>query len=349
MSFLKNTWYMFGFSDEITPEGFGHKTIAEEPVLVYRRTDGSLAAIRDLCPHRFVPLHLGRQIGDTIRCGYHGLQFGADGNCVKTPIPGAPIPKAACVPSYRVAERDTLVWVWLGAPELADEDLIPDFSFLADPARGNVGGYTHVAADYQLAIDNLSDLTHVQFVHETYQASEAFDRLQFRVEQEGDTVYTYLVFPDGRPSYAFTKAVSDPEAHIDLEFQTRWNLPSCIRLRIRGNPAGESQNRLFESISAHILTPETQRTSHYFYVNSRDYAVGDPTVDQRVRDWQHQGFDLEDKPMLETQQSCIRDQDIMTLGPVLLGTDAGAIRVRRILAARLKAEGLPSAPAERTA
>ena len=347
MPFLKNTWYLFGYSHEITAEAFCHRTIADEPVLVYRRTDGSLAAIRDLCPHRFVPLHMGKQLGDVIQCGYHGLQFGSDGMCVRTPT-GAPIPKAACVPSFRVVERDTLVWVWLGETA-ADEDLIPDFAFLGDPTRGNVGGYTYVEADYQLAIDNLSDLTHVQFVHASYQASEAFERLQFRVEQEGDTVYTYLTFPNGKPSYAFTKAVSDPEAPIDLHFQTRWNLPSCIRLKITGNPPGESQNQLFESMSAHILTPATERSSHYFFVNSRDYGVGDPAIDQRVRDWQRQGFDLEDKPMLEMQQRCIRDQDIMTLGPVLLSTDAGAIRVRRILASRLQAEGLPSAPAERTA
>lgn len=359
MPFLRNTWYVFGYADDITPEHFGHRTIVDQPVLVYRRPDGTLAALRDVCPHRFVPLHMGRQIGDAIQCGYHGLRFGPDGACVGMPIAGMPIPKAARVTAYPVVERHSLVWLWTGDPALADAGLIPDFSFLCDPARGNVRGYTHVDADYQLAIDNLSDLTHVQFLHAGYQASEAFERLQFKVDQVADTVYARLTFPNGRPPYAFQKAVADIEAPIDLCFETRWNLPSCVRLRITAHPAGahpagahpggDGGNRLFESMSAHILTPETERSAHYFFVNSRDYAVGDPEIDARVRAWQRQGFDVEDKPMLEAQQRRIADHDIMTLGPVLLPTDAGAIRVRRILAARMKAEGLPAAAAERGA
>ncbi|WP_372401897.1 hypothetical protein P7L64_02875 (plasmid) [Tistrella bauzanensis] len=149
-----------------------------------------------------------------------------------------------------------------------------------------------------------------------------------------------------RLPYAFQKAVADVEAPIDLTFETRWDLPSCVRLRITGSPAGAGGTVLFETMSAHILTPETECSAHYFFVNSRDYAVGDPEIDARVRAWQRQGFDVEDKPILEAQQRRIGGHDIMTLGPVLLPTDAGAIRVRRILAARMTAEGLPAAAAE---
>lgn len=347
MSFLKNTWYMFGLAEDVTTGAPAHKVIAEEPVLVFRKQDGSLSAIRDLCPHRFVPLHMGKQIGDVIQCGYHGLRFGGDGLCTHNPVAGAPIPKAAKVRAWQVAEKHTIIWVWLGE-DPADPAMIPDFSFLSDPARANVGGYTLAKADYQLCIDNLSDLTHVQFVHEEYQASDAFDRLTFDVRQEGDEVFAKLVFPGGHAPKVYLKAVQDPELLVDIVNQTRWSAPSCVKLTSSVHRAGEPEP-MAQIMSAHILTPETAKTSHYFYINSRDYAVGDPDADQNIRNWQKQGFTEEDKPMLEAQQRCIRDDDIMTLGPVLLPTDAAAIRVRRILANMMKAEGLPSAPAERHA
>jgi len=338
MPYLKNTWYMFGHSHEVTTEAFRNRTIADETLLVYRKTDNTLAAIHDLCPHRFVPLHKGRQIGDIIQCGYHGLEFGADGRCVKSPVAGSPISKSACVRSYPVVERDTIIWVWVGEPEKADENLLPDYSFLTEPNRRNVGGYLHTKANYQLSADNLLDLTHVQFVHESLQASEAFERAEIRVEQDEDSVTSYLTFPNGRPSVVFQNFL-DPEVPLDLVFEMRWNLPSCLRLKVTGNPPGEPENQQFETMSAHIVSPETEQTSHYFYINSRTTELDNPEKDEALRAWQEQGFIQEDKPMLEAQQRYIGDRDLMSLNPLGLKADAAAVRARRMLAERIAEEG----------
>ena len=337
MPFLKNTWYIFALSEEITHEAFVHRKIAGEDLLVYRQTDGTLAAIHDLCPHRFVPLHMGRQVGDTIQCGYHGLEFGADGRCVKNPVLDAPIPGKACVRSYPVIERDTIVWIWLGDPDSADAALVPDYGFLSEPGRRNVGGYLHTRANYQLSTDNLLDLTHVQFVHRSLQASEAFERLEFRVEQDTDSVTTWLTFPSGRPGPLFQKFL-DPETPLDLTFELRWNPPSCCRLRVTGNPPGESDKQIFETMSAHIVSPETEETSHYFYINSRTHDLDKPETDQALRDWQEQGFNQEDKPMLEAQQRFLGKRDLMSLEPVGLRTDGGALRARRLLTEKINLE-----------
>ncbi len=339
MHFLQNTWYMAGWADELGPEGaFVHRTIADQPILIYRRTDGSPAALADRCPHRFVPLHMGKQIGDTVQCGYHGLRFGPDGVCSHHPVAGATIPQKARVRSYPVVERHAGLWVWLGAAEAADAALIPDFAFLDDPARARVSGHMLTRANYQLAIDNLSDLTHVQFVHGEFQATEAFPQLKCEVEQQGNTVTVKLTFPGGRPPPFFRNAVADPEAPIDLVFEVRWDAPSCIRLTGRAFAAGDRQRPLFSAQSAHIVTPETAGTCHYFFANSRDYAVGDKAADERVREWQRIGFGEQDKPMLEAQQRYLGAADIMAMQPVLLGTDVGAVRIRRVLKALIEAE-----------
>jgi vanillate O-demethylase monooxygenase subunit len=340
MAFLQNTWTMIGWADELDA-GFVHRTVADQPVLVYRRQDGTPAALHDRCPHRIVPLHRGHQRGDAIECGYHGLRFGADGRCVQHPVEGQPIPAAAKVRAYPVAERHGILWVWLGDPARADVSRIADFAFLTDPRRSNVAGYAHMKANYLLSIDNLCDLTHVQFVHGEFQGSEAFSRLQVNVRQDGDTVFTTLTLPGGRPPPFFASAMADPEQPIDLVMTARWNAPGLIELTFLAYPPGRRDTPHFESRSAHIVTPESATTSHYFYVNSRSHALGDPGVDAHVREWQRIGFGEQDKPMLEAQQQCLGERDVLDFQPVLLGSDAGAMRVRRVLTALLEAEARP--------
>jgi phenylpropionate dioxygenase-like ring-hydroxylating dioxygenase large terminal subunit len=51
------------------------------------------------CPHRSAPLHMGKLIGDTVQCGYHGLHFGENGRCVLNPNREGMIPPRMGVPS----------------------------------------------------------------------------------------------------------------------------------------------------------------------------------------------------------------------------------------------------------
>ena len=77
---VRNAWYVAAWSTEIDDE-LRRFTILGDPVLLFRRTDGTVAALEDRCPHRLLPLSKGKRIGDTVQCGYHGLTFGADGKC----------------------------------------------------------------------------------------------------------------------------------------------------------------------------------------------------------------------------------------------------------------------------
>ncbi len=340
MNVLRNTWYAFGFPDELTT-GFLTRVVAGEPIVAYRLPDGTLAALQDRCAHRFVPLSMGRLVGDAIECAYHGLRYGPDGACVHSPVERTPIPRNARVRSYPIVERYGVLWVWLGERERADPASLPDFAFLEDKRRGNVGGTMHANANYELVIDNLADLTHIQYVHGEFQASEAFPRLTHAMRQDGDSVFKTLTLPAGQAPAIYHPGLPRADMLVDLTFEARWSPPSLVRLVISATPAGEPGPRLFEINSAHLVTPETATTCHYFYVNSRDHRVGDPEVDQQIREWQRIGFGQQDKPMLEAQQRSIGEADVMSLRPVLLPTDAGAIRARRVLAAKIAAEAAP--------
>lgn len=332
-NYLRNCWYVFAWAEEIRDAPLG-RTIAELPIVVFRAGE-TLVALEDMCPHRFVPLSRGLVVDGLLECAYHGLRFGASGRCMFNPL-GDP-PEAAKVRAYPVEERHGAVWIWTGNHDEADAALIPDFAFLTDPSRATVTGYTYARADYQLAIDNLADLTHVQFVHRDYQASEAYPRLKHETRQEGDEVYRAITFPGGRPA-PFFAGIVDPEHRIDVTMETRWSLPSLIKLTATVTEPGRPDAYLMGNDSAHLVTPERPGSCHYFYAHSRDYGVGDPAVDERVREWQRIGFGEQDKPILEAQQERVANRDLLKMRPVILPTDAGGVRSRRILAQRINAE-----------
>jgi phenylpropionate dioxygenase-like ring-hydroxylating dioxygenase large terminal subunit len=131
--FHMNAWYAAAWDVDIKPALFP-QTICGEKVILYRKADGEVAALEDSCWHRrLVPLSRGRLDGDTVVCGYHGMKFNAQGRCVYTPFQ-QPIGSAAGIRAYPVATRHRLVWLWMGAPALADPLLLPDMHSNEDPA-----------------------------------------------------------------------------------------------------------------------------------------------------------------------------------------------------------------------
>ena len=53
--FLTNSWYVAASGHEIGRTPFA-RTILNQPVVLYRREDGSAAALEDRCCHRHLPL-----------------------------------------------------------------------------------------------------------------------------------------------------------------------------------------------------------------------------------------------------------------------------------------------------
>ena len=175
--FLQNCWYVAAWSKDIGRELRAEAYLGENVVL-YRQEDGTPVALENACPHRKLPLSDGNLKGDHVECGYHGLTFDCAGTCVAAPTQADAIPRRAVVKSYPVVDRYRLLWIWMGDPELANEDDIYDFPPLSD--KGNWKGfekeaYLHYDANWLLIVDNLSDFSHVAFVHtNTLGGSEAY-------------------------------------------------------------------------------------------------------------------------------------------------------------------------------
>ena len=105
-TYLRNAWYVAAWADDLAEGQLLGRTILKEPIVLYRKADGNVAALQDRCPHRFAPLHMGKVVrGDRIQCPYHGLEFDASGACVLNPHGTKNIPSArACAQLSRDRE-----------------------------------------------------------------------------------------------------------------------------------------------------------------------------------------------------------------------------------------------------
>src|SRR5271169_6586092 len=84
--FVRNAWYVAARSAEVQQCLMPLKLLGERVVL-FRTPDGAVVALEDACPHRKLPLSMGRLLGDRVECGYHGLTFDRTGTCTR--VPGA--------------------------------------------------------------------------------------------------------------------------------------------------------------------------------------------------------------------------------------------------------------------
>lgn len=351
MTYLLNTWYLAGWASELTPGALLPRTLLDERIVLYRDDGGAAHALQDRCPHRFAPLSLGKLCNGQVQCGYHGLQFGADGQCTRNPHGDGRIPKAAIVRAYPIVERYTGLWIWMGDPTGADEALIPDFGASMDPSKRVVGnGYLHVKANYMLEVDNILDLSHIQYLHGGNLGSESVASAETAIEQVESAVYSKRLVRNERLTEALEKQYRLPPGQpIDRWLDTRWNAPATMELWVGAAPAGSPDPRSVGKRQpyAHIFTPETARSTHYFFATSYPMRMGEEAHQRAIADIEflRQPFAAEDQPMLEAQQSAMGDSEFWSLKPVLLSGDAPAVRARRVLDSLIKAEQGASAPA----
>src|ERR1700677_426623 len=330
MRWLLNCWYVAAWADELPSDARLARTLLERPVLLFRDPGGQVHALADRCPHRHAPLSRGKGEDRVVHCGYHGLAFdGATGKCVHNPH--GPIPSSLAVEAYRVTERHKLLWIWMGNRERAEESAIPDLSF-ADtaPVHAFSKGYMRAAADHRLLEDNILDLTHGDYWHANTLGGGSFTRTRANVEERGNTVFVQWLAKNEQAIPIFRSEMPDLDMLTDMITDVLWHPSGVMLLNGAVTPAGAPRENGIATSNAHIMTPETATTTHYFYCNSRTYRTADADYNAAVAAGLRLAFETEDKPMIEAQQSRIRGADLLDSRPALLPMDLAAVRARRI-------------------
>jgi phenylpropionate dioxygenase-like ring-hydroxylating dioxygenase large terminal subunit len=335
--FPRNAWYMAGWSEELSGQMLSRR-LFDRQIVLFRKRDGSIAALADRCPHRFAPLSRGERVGDAIQCGYHGLTFDGSGACIRNPF-AEKIPAAAKVQSWAVVERDDIIWVWAGEPADADAAGIPDFSMTANSATVKaVHGYTLIEAPYEFATDNLMDLSHIEFVHKgTFAGDGVIFAGAHSVKEEGDTLRSNWWMP-GVKAPPHTQGIYPPDMITDHWLDMRWNAPASMQLEIGATPAGAPRDSGVIVQQVHIVTPASATTAHYFWATTRIHDLESAEVDNFLLQLFGQAFDEEDKPIIKAAYDSLEGQDFWDAQPLSLGIDAGGTRARRKIQAMLKAE-----------
>lgn len=328
--FLTDQWYVAAETGEVGREPFA-RILLGEPVVLYRREDGTPIALEDRCCHRRAPLHKGEVVGDALRCGYHGFVFDGDGSCAA--IPGqSRIPPEARVRSYPVVEKYGWIWVWTGDPARADASLIPDFHWRQDPAWAATGSHIPIACNYLLIVDNLLDLSHVAFVHAgTIGTDDSDAKLSF--DRGDDHVRITRLASDVPPPPLYVK--QGFEGAMDQTKIISFAPPSFVWIDISSvETAADGRNARSAHLNIlNLITPETEVSSHYFWASARDFEIDNGTLTEFMFRETEKAF-FEDRDILEAQQRCI---DLDPSAPTIdVNGDAGGLQARRIVARRLE-------------
>ena len=343
-----DAWYVTAWDHEVTSRSPLGRTVAGRPLALWRTADGSVSALADACWHRLAPLSKGTVLGEELQCSYHGLRYNRAGRCTSMPAQRTVNPSAV-VPSFPVVERYRFVWVWPGDPDLADPASIPDMHQMDSPDWAGDGETIHALCNYQLVLDNLMDLTHEEFVHSSSIGQDALSESEFEVTHDERRVTVSRWMHDIEPPPFWLKNMRDRfpefEGLVDRWQIIHFEAPSTICIDVGVAEAGTGaqdgdRSRGVNGFVMNTITPETARTSHYFWAFMRNYRLDSQRITTELRDGVHGVFG-EDEEMLVAQQEGIDANPDHTF--YSLNIDAGGMWVRRILDRMLDAEGRPSA------
>jgi phenylpropionate dioxygenase-like ring-hydroxylating dioxygenase large terminal subunit len=340
--FLRNCWYVAAWDHELIDNKLVRRTILGDNLVLYRGDSGATVALADRCAHRAAPLSMGRIEGDSVRCMYHGMKFDPSGKC--TQIPGQDLlPPKMRVRSYPVVARDHTVWIWMGDPAKADPALIVDYPPLRDPAWKGIPAYLHYDANYLLIVDNLSDFAHLAFVHtKTLGGTEEYayvtkpvtiERLErgFRVERW---------HKNADPPPYHRRVIANKTDKLDRRNIAQMLIPGIFLMETMFAPAGSGhtsglENGVRQYRNCQFMTPETERTTHFFWNYLNDYEGADNTISHSLLASLIEGF-MEDKAIIEAQQLEIDADPHLQMLAIL--ADAPLTHFRRVLDKLIAAE-----------
>ena len=158
------------WSSQLGKKPVGVELLGTKIVLI--RDNGVAYALRDRCPHRGVPLSLGKQeFPGTISCPYHGWTYDlADGQlrAVITDGPDSPICGKVSVETYPAAERLGMVWVFIGDSEDARRPIDVAIPKELREHKFSMGGRIDIRrGGWRYAAENGFDEGHAKYLHRT--------------------------------------------------------------------------------------------------------------------------------------------------------------------------------------
>jgi nitrite reductase/ring-hydroxylating ferredoxin subunit len=270
---IRNEWYVAALSGEVG-RTLLRRTLLGTSVVLFRTTGGTAVAMDNRCPHRSYPLSSGTLDGDSIVCGYHGMRFDVQGDCIELPAV-ANCPKGVGVRTYPLVEKGPVCWIWLGAPDEADPRTIPAPDWMSSAEWAGGTGYYLLGGSYVSLHENLLDTSHLSFLHANTIGSPDYVKAPTTTESgAGRFALNRLVCPTRLPE-ALGKLTG---------FQQRDDIARAVRNEFVSPGYYEATTRLYDPLleeptrrefvirAAHMPTPESLTSTHYFIFVARNFA-----------------------------------------------------------------------------
>lgn len=343
--FVRNAWYVAGWGKDLANGVIARRRLLDQDVIAFRDAAGKARMLEDRCPHRHAPLHLGKLRAGVIQCAYHGLCFDAQGACIHNPH-GQAIPRNAKIRSYELMEHDGALWAWTGTARSPEPP--PSFAALNCDDHYIATDHIQLAASYLLAIDNILDLSHLEFLHPTTLGSETLRLGDLRTREHGNMVRTTRTTQCERLPRMLEIAYQLPRgAAVTRTLDVTWLPPAAASVVMTVRPL-ESE-RAVTINSVHFFTPETETTCNYYFaigISRQEPGYGPSGAEIGLKALRFP-FEREDKVMLEAQQRSLERMHPSATAPVRLPGDAASAIARRIIGRLVAAEKAPNRRAPR--
>ncbi|MBF8178629.1 aromatic ring-hydroxylating dioxygenase subunit alpha [Herminiimonas contaminans] len=329
-NYVLDTWYPIAWSRDIS-RTLSARKIVEQEVVLFRTEAGGVVAMEDACPHRLLPLSMGKLKGDAIECGYHGMTYDCSGKCVR--VPGQEIvPPSAIVKTYPTHENMGLVWIWMGNPTLADKSKVFDLPQYHDPAWSSAeGDALEIKANYLSLADNLCDPAHVSFVHLSTLGNAASEDIPVMHEEQDGKMLTWRWIIDAPPIPIFKK-YGNFKGNVDRWHYYHYYAPSIAIIDFgsadtgTGAPEGRRDNCM-QIYACHFMTPVDQETSIDHWLHVKNFPA-DSTLNAALSAEFRIAF-AEDKAILEAIQR--NETRLATRKTIKIAIDAAPRRMRRMV------------------
>ena len=172
-TFLRNIWYYALPGKQLKVGQMFAKQLLGEPIVFGRTHNGEVFALRDICPHRAVPLSCGRFNGKEIECAYHGWRFDGAGQCTLIPAlaEGQDLDLSKFqVRRYPAKEVQGNIWIYMSEQERGEIE--PTHEVPVVPGFEGATYQSALTMTFPCFIDHavvgLMDPSHVPFVHRAW-------------------------------------------------------------------------------------------------------------------------------------------------------------------------------------
>ena len=342
-NFLMNSWYVAALSPDVG-RNLKPVKLLSEAIVLYRMQDGTPVALEDACPHRKLPLSMGRLKDDAVECGYHGLTFDRTGICIDAATQQR-IPPFAQVRSYPVCDKYGLLWIWMGDASRANADEILSIPTYADPAwHTTKGDSMSCASHYLWLVDNLLDPSHVAWVHRDSFAGAGTDNtpLELHLTEHGVISSRWMLDQPPPPFYAPLlkfQGNADRLQHYEMRYPSVGINMGIYTPAGLGGPRRVEGPDTYRMVSYHFITPVDEDHTHYFWLQHRNTDPQDEDITRRVASGARAAFE-EDRVILQSVHQGMKNRSTPTTGLLL---DAAANRFRKGLAERIAREAATQA------